>query len=305
MADTIFTSQTPTGSLSSGGSSSNNGVRWQLTGANKVVRGGRVWVPAGGIPSGSLWQVWDLVTFETIVTRSLNDATGSDTWFTFADITPTALVNGRFYYASRYSPTSTHDIPRTAGGTYPVGAGAAVANAGVERAGGGSGDLPDTIYAGYYFVDVSVADATVSGTGTATVGALTGTSSGLRKVFATGVSTLGALTGVSSGLRKVPAVGAATVGALTGAGAGGRKVYGVGTATVGALSAAGFVAAGAQLTGNGWNGLLSILQEGRDLYAQQKAMAPVACPSDGQPLQSGPQGDSHCSFCGWLASRGW
>ncbi|MEU0465023.1 hypothetical protein ABZ215_13550 [Amycolatopsis sp. NPDC006131] len=49
----------------------------------------------------------------------------------------------------------------------------------------------------------------------------------------------------------------------------------------------------------GWYGLLAIAQEAAAERAAEKAQPPVACPNDGEPLQTGPDGRLHCPFDGW------
>lgn len=52
----------------------------------------------------------------------------------------------------------------------------------------------------------------------------------------------------------------------------------------------------------GWYGLLAIEQEYRDSIAEQRSQPPVACPEDGEPLRSGPNGELHCSWHGGVYS---
>lgn len=49
----------------------------------------------------------------------------------------------------------------------------------------------------------------------------------------------------------------------------------------------------------GWEQLLDIAREAADLAAQEAASPPVACPQDGEPLLTGPNGVLYCRFCGW------
>ena len=50
---------------------------------------------------------------------------------------------------------------------------------------------------------------------------------------------------------------------------------------------------------SGWYGLLSIFEQQRDDIADWRAAAPEACPNDGQPLKSGPDGQLFCVSDGW------
>lgn len=48
--------------------------------------------------------------------------------------------------------------------------------------------------------------------------------------------------------------------------------------------------------------LLSIMQEAARERQQEKDTPPVACPNDGEPLKTGPNGQLYCPFDGWRAS---
>ena len=48
-----------------------------------------------------------------------------------------------------------------------------------------------------------------------------------------------------------------------------------------------------------WQQLLDILHEQSDEIERQKHEDPVACPNDGEPLQTGPDGRLFCRFDGW------
>ncbi|MGE5829605.1 MAG: hypothetical protein ACM30G_14790 [Micromonosporaceae bacterium] len=48
-----------------------------------------------------------------------------------------------------------------------------------------------------------------------------------------------------------------------------------------------------------WQQLLDILHEAADQSRQEKTQPPVACPNDGEPLVTGPDGKLFCPFDGW------
>jgi hypothetical protein len=48
-----------------------------------------------------------------------------------------------------------------------------------------------------------------------------------------------------------------------------------------------------------WYQLLSIYEEAADLHREEKSRPPAACPNDGEPLITGPDGSLHCRFDGW------
>lgn len=51
-----------------------------------------------------------------------------------------------------------------------------------------------------------------------------------------------------------------------------------------------------------WEQLLAIGQEAAELAAAERAADPVACPNDGEPLSTGPDGSLFCPFDGWRDS---
>lgn len=54
----------------------------------------------------------------------------------------------------------------------------------------------------------------------------------------------------------------------------------------------------------GWEQLIDIIAEARDLAAKEEATPPAACPNDGEPLEQGPDGTLHCRFDGWTWDGG-
>jgi len=51
----------------------------------------------------------------------------------------------------------------------------------------------------------------------------------------------------------------------------------------------------------GWNQLLALGEEYRDSLAEQASRPLVACPDCGEPLETGPHGELHCRFSGWVS----
>lgn len=49
-----------------------------------------------------------------------------------------------------------------------------------------------------------------------------------------------------------------------------------------------------------WEQLLSIWEQNEAEQRDIAASAPVDCPNDGMALQSGPDGELHCRFDGWI-----
>lgn len=57
------------------------------------------------------------------------------------------------------------------------------------------------------------------------------------------------------------------------------------------------------MASNGWYGLLAILKERQDIKRQQSSVPPLACPNDGEPLQTTRSGKLICLFDGWEYPR--
>ena len=52
-----------------------------------------------------------------------------------------------------------------------------------------------------------------------------------------------------------------------------------------------------------WEQLLAIKREAADEQRAQQTTPPQACPNDGEPLTSGPNGELFCRFDGWTPER--
>lgn len=48
-----------------------------------------------------------------------------------------------------------------------------------------------------------------------------------------------------------------------------------------------------------WEQLLSIIQDAQAELDAERATPPIACPNDGEPLRTGPDGQLYCPFDGW------
>lgn len=49
-----------------------------------------------------------------------------------------------------------------------------------------------------------------------------------------------------------------------------------------------------------WEQLVDIYRENYEEDLRSRTEPPVACPNDGQPLQTGPNGELYCNFDGWV-----
>lgn len=53
-----------------------------------------------------------------------------------------------------------------------------------------------------------------------------------------------------------------------------------------------------------WQQLLDIFAEAAEEARVAKTQPPVACPNDGEPLRTGPDGQLFCPFEGWTPRAG-
>lgn len=141
---------------------------------------------------------------------------------------------------------------------------------------------------------------TVLGTAGKTLGALAGTAAGVPTVLGIAGKTLPGVAGTAVGLRTVTGQAVGQLGALTGHASVSAAVPGTGLGTLAALTghATGSSPAADSGSGGGWWTLLAITQEFRDIAAQEAARQPVACPNDGEPYRTGPNGELYCPFDG-------
>lgn len=139
----------------------------------------------------------------------------------------------------------------------------------------------------------------VLGTATATFGGLTATASGTPKVIGAAALAGGSLTASAVGVRTVIATAVGQFGGLTGTGVSPSHVTGSATGTFGGLVGTAHGRGPAAVEQGSWYGLLDILREGAQLYRAERERDPVACPNDGEPLESGLDGQKFCPFDGW------
>ncbi|MFD6619980.1 hypothetical protein ACFWFB_32585, partial [Streptomyces albidoflavus] len=166
----------------------------------------------------------------------------------------------------------------------------------------------------------------VTGSASGTFGGLSGTATGVRKVTGAAAGALGGLAGAASGVRRVLGTAAAVLGGLTGAATGRRTVVGTATLAGGALHGSATGQRAVTGTGSGqfggldtvtatpddeptpaqgsWYGLLDILQEGEQLYREDRERTPVACEDCGEPLRTGPRAELYCPFDGSIWGPG-
>jgi hypothetical protein len=109
----------------------------------------------------------------------------------------------------------------------------------------------------------------------------------------------GQLAGTAGSVHTVIASATAQFGGLTATATSPSHVTGTATGTFGALVATARGSGPAVLEQGSWYGLLDILRDGAQLYREDREREPVACPNDGEPLDTGPDGQQFCPFDGW------
>lgn len=259
----------------------------------------RFWRADTNITGTVLGRVW-----QAINGSSGTAVSGTDVTFTLSGtgwqqanlVTPVQLTAGVKYKAACLFPSGYS----ATGNYWTSGGGAGGITTGIltapDKAGSVGGDTQGCFAygaslaypangsgnGGCYWVDILVTDvdptgSAVVGTGLASLGALSGTASGVRNrpgsaiiVFgglsatASGVRTvigaasvsIGGLAGTAQGTRTVVAVATATLGGLTGTASGTRTVLGSVNATLGVLAAS--IVGNVSLRGTGY-GLLGLL----------------------------------------------
>jgi hypothetical protein len=120
----------------------------------------------------------------------------------------------------------------------------------------------------------------------------------------TTITPAAAVAGGTAAVAASPSVGgAATPATATGAAEAGTAVVAPTPATATGIARPGdpgvTVAAGRPDTGS-WYALLDILREGAEEVRRDRSTPPSACPNDGEPLQTGPRGQLHCPFDGYI-----
>ncbi|MFI0236329.1 hypothetical protein [Streptomyces sp. NPDC016845] len=145
----------------------------------------------------------------------------------------------------------------------------------------------------------------VTGAASGALGGLAGAASGARRVLGAAVGALAGLSGNATGRRTVVGTATMTGGALHGSATGTRAVTGSATGQFGGLDTVTATSDREPAPAQGsWYGLLDILQEGAQLYREDRERMPTACEDCGEPLRTGPRGDLYCPFDGSIWGPG-
>lgn len=182
MADTIFTSQTPV-STAFDFITHSLGMEFTVS-ANSLVTGGRAWVTAGGRPVTFFWQLWRVSDQALLAECNLNSLPPPGVgWmsFTSADfITPgnVSIVTTESYVVNVFTDDGDFVFTDDGSETFPIGTGVVSSSQGRFRNGGIQTDFPNSTSVAYFFADVNVDSATVTGTMDVTFPAFTLDSTG-------------------------------------------------------------------------------------------------------------------------------
>lgn len=218
MADTIYTSQTPTNNDSGGPTTRTVQMRFQISANNKVIRTARYWVSAAGLGSAPLFQIWNITSSTKLREIDLLTISPGPTgvgWFGFSIGTELPVVTGTNYSVGIFQPgADTHSY--SSGNSLPVSSGGAVsADLAIWRENGTSNDPPVNAFpGGFYFSDVNVEDASTVVTGSAGLASGTGTAFNAQAAIAT---TAGLASGLGAAFGPTATV-AAGAGVAVGAG---------------------------------------------------------------------------------------
>lgn len=139
----------------------------------------------------------------------------------------------------------------------------------------------------------------VTGTAAGALGGATGTAVGVPTVLGVAGRVLGGTTGTAAGTPTVLGAATGVLGGLAGAAHVASAISGTAHGTLGALSGAAVQHVVTADVGGGWYGLMAIRDEARQMAADDQARGPLACPNDGEPLRTAPDGGLYCSFDGW------
>jgi hypothetical protein len=311
--------------LRAAGAMAGNDHYVQVTIAATTTASQGVWARGNSnISNGYLWRnngtSWDLFSvvggsFTNIGTYSAAAAPGDVAKLQVQGSTITGYVNG----VSRVSTTNTAVTTGTSVGVRSD------STSGVRyddfSAADLAGNVTGTATASFGGLTAAASGVpTVTGTATASFGGLAAAASGTPTVLGAATAAFGGLTATASGTPKVIGTAVLAGGALTATAAGVRTVIGTATAAFGGLTAtavspshvtgtASAVFGGLVATARGgvpgapeqgsWYGLLDIIREAAQLAREEREQDPVACPNDGEPLESGPDGQPFCPFDGW------
>lgn len=165
MTDTIIVAQTPSNDATDGSSTRSVGQRFQTSATGKVVSSGRAWVPATGLGTTALWQLWD-TTGPTKVAEVDLAALPTPTPSAWMDVplaSSVALTQSHNYIVTHFMNGAANYVWKTSE-TYPTGSGGTVtSDVCIFRNNGTSSQAPNdtTFTGGLFFVDVNVTDAAI------------------------------------------------------------------------------------------------------------------------------------------------
>lgn len=234
MAERLFSSQTPTNDDSDPGTAHTYGNKFSSSAAGTVATA-RIWCPNPKPPT--LWWLLFKASDQSLLTSldcsALTLTAGAWNTIDPGDVSLSASTD--YVVAAHYA--GGHHVFTTTGVTFPWGNGNHLTVlASLFKNSGGNTDYPTSSFDLYAFADIEFtpSGATVTGTGSGPLGALTGSATGTPTVLGVAAGPVGALTGSATGLVTVLGTASASVGALVGLAFGDQDTRASSTSTVAA-----------------------------------------------------------------------
>lgn len=163
MAVSIFTSQTPT-LPDTDGSLRTLAMKMSVSASGHEAFQGRVWVPTGGLPATvKLWQLWNFDAASKLHEFDLSvlGTPTENTWSPWVDLSAPVPLTASVNYAPAQHIQGSPGYVYADGvpAPLPIVNGIVTATTALYQNGGGSNTLPNTEFAGYFFVDVNIREA--------------------------------------------------------------------------------------------------------------------------------------------------
>lgn len=305
MSESLFTSQVPTSATDASdgapGITTATTLKFAVAGTISAVRFYAT-STVGGTYNAYVWEVTQLdslgptgtlVGSQTLGTTPTGGTWNNITLSTPVIVDPTKLYRIGLFNSSRYvatngffvTPLTNGNITAYANSTGSIPGYTGTLAQGTFRITASVPAYPDSVGASAsYFVDV-LFDASGGGGGAAPNGI------GVPAALGTPAVALGR-TAAPAGLSVPVALGSPSAG---------NPISPSGLAApvgLGSPSTSGTVVSSTPVSA-GWHGLLAIGQENYSYQREERMRPPVACPNDGEPLRTGPDGELYCPWDGW------
>jgi len=215
MTERLYSTQTPETDSNDPATKHTYGMRLAFSAAG-TISAGRIWCPNPKPPTyfgWALFRVSDQALLSSVDLTAVSLTAGAWNPVTLSG-SVSVLSSETYVVAAHYE--GGHQVFSTSSVPFPLSNGAHItADTGMFVNGGTPSTYPGSTFALYAFADVEFAagGSTVTGTASATLGALAGAATGVRTTFGTAAATLGALVGLATVIgtpaRSTPTVAAA------------------------------------------------------------------------------------------------